>query len=336
MKQKVWFKYCSAAAVAMLAVGLLSGCGNQAETEEQYKIGIVQLTSHEAANTANQGFVQALADHGLAEGESVTFVQRNGQNEQSNLESIAQTFINEEVDLICAVSTSTAQVMASATEEIPIVGTAITDYVEAKLVESNEVPAYNVTGTSDQNPVEKQGELILQLVPDAKTVGVIYNSSEINSQLQVAWLEQYLQQQGIVLEKGAFSNISDMQQAAANLVDQVDAIYLPTDNTVASGVPQVIAITEAAKLPVICGEVGQVEGGGTATYGIDYYKLGYKTGEMAVRILKDGADPAEMPIEYADEEDLTLVINQGEAERIGLSIPQELLEQAQIVETKTN
>lgn len=120
------------------------------------------------------------------------------------------------------------------------------------------------------------------------------------------------------------------------MVDQVDVIYLPTDNTVASGVPQVIAITEAAKLPVICGEVGQVEGGGTATYGIDYYKLGYKTGEMAVRILKDGADPAEMPIEYADEEDLTLVINQGEAERIGLSIPQELLEQAQIVETKIN
>lgn len=159
------------------------------------------------ANTANQGFVQALADHGLTEGESVTFVQRNGQNEQSNLESIAQTFINEEVDLICAVSTSTAQVMASATEEIPIVGTAITDYVEAKLVESNEAPAYNVTGTSDQNPVEKQGELILQLVPDAKTVGVIYNSSEINSQLQVAWLEQYLQQQGIVLEK-AHSPIS--------------------------------------------------------------------------------------------------------------------------------
>lgn len=334
MKHKQRMKCCAVLTIAALAAGLLAGCGAGESAEEQYKVGVVQLVTHGAADVTSDGFVQALADNGLVEGENLTLIARNGQNEQSNLEGIAQTFLNEDVDLICAVSTSTAQVMAAATSEIPIVGAAITNYTEARLVESDEAPGYNVTGTSDQNPVEKQGELLLQLVPTAKTVGVIYNSSEINSQLQVAMMEDYLQQYGVAVQRAAFSNINDLQQVTQNLLGQVDAIYLPTDNTVASSIPQVITITEGAGLPVICSELAQVENGGTATYGIDYYKLGYKTGEMAVKILKEGANPAEMPIAYAEEEDLTLVVNQGEADRIGLTIPQELLEQAQLVETK--
>lgn len=337
MKQKMWKTCGIILIVAALFMGAAAGCGNQNQTEaQQYKVGIVQLVTHDAADATNAGFVQALADYGFVEGENVTFVQRNGQNEQSNLESIAQAFINEDVDLICAVSTSTAQVMAAATDEIPIVGTAITNYEEAKLVKSNDAPGYNVTGTSDQNPIEKQGELLLQLVPDVKTVGIIYNSSEINSQLQVAHMKQYLEQHHVAVQEAAFSNINDMQQVAQSLVGQVEAIYLPTDNTVASSVPQIISVTEEASLPVIGGEIAQVEGGATATYGIDYYKLGYQTGEMAVKILKGEADSATMPIEYADEEDLTLAINQEEAERIGLEIPQELLEQATIIETKAS
>lgn len=335
MKQKRW-KTCGAVlAAAALVMGMAAGCGAQ-QHEEQYKVGIVQLVTHDAADATSTGFIQALADNGLVEGENVTFIQRNGQNEQSNLESIAQSFLNEEVDLICAVSTSTAQVMAAATEEIPIVGTAITNYEEARLVKSNDAPGYNVTGTSDQNPIEKQGELLLQLVPEAKKVGILYNSSEINSQLQVANMKQYLAQYGVEVQDAAFSNINDMQQVAQHLAGQVDAVYLPTDNTVASSMPQIISVTEAAGLPVIGGEVAQVEGGAVATYGIDYYKLGYQTGEMAVKILRGEAEPATMPIEYVSEEDLTLVINQGEAERIGLTIPQELLEQATIMETKTS
>ena len=333
------FKTCCAlVTIAALTVGAVAGCGNQSKQEanqtEQYKIGIVQLVDHKASDTARDGFVAAMADNGFVEGENTTFLERNGQNEQSNLESIAQSFLNEEVDLICAVSTSTAQVMASATSEIPIVGTAITDYEEARLVESNETPGYNVTGTSDRNPIEKQGELILQLVPDVQVVGILYNSSEINSQLQVKAMKQYLQEQGVAVQEGAFANINDMQQTVQNLSETVDVIYLPTDNTVASSIPQVIAVTEDAKIPVICSEVAQVEGGGTATYGIDYYNLGYQTGEMAVKILKGEAEPASMPVEYANEEDLMLVVNQGEADRIGLEIPQELLDTARIVETK--
>ena len=333
MKQKSLKKYFVIFLIAALVCGMLTGCGG-GNDKEMYKIGIVQLVSHGAGEAAADGFKQALLDSGLVEGETVTFIEQNGQNEQSNLESIAQSFISEDVDLICAVSTSTAQVMAAATDEIPIVGTAITNYEETRLVESNEVPGYNVTGTSDQNPIEKQGELLLNLVPDAKTVGIVYNASEVNSQLQVAHMTAYMQSRNVTVVESTFADINHMQQATQALVGKVDAIYLPTDNAVASSMAQVVTVAEEAKLPVICGAITQVEGGGIATYGIDYYKLGYQSGEMALKILNGEAEPAAMPIEFANEEDLALVINKGEADLIGLDIPQELLEQAQFVETK--
>lgn len=333
MKQKSLKKYFAIFLIAALVCGMLTGCGG-GNDKEMYKIGIVQLVSHGAGEAAADGFKQALLDSGLVEGETVTFIEQNGQNEQSNLESIAQSFISEDVDLICAVSTSTAQVMAAATDEIPIVGTAITNYEETRLVESNEVPGYNVTGTSDQNPIEKQGELLLDLVPDAKNVGIVYNASEVNSQLQVANMTAYMQSRNVTVVESTFADINHMQQATQALVGKVDAIYLPTDNAVASSMAQVVTVAEEAKLPVICGAITQVEGGGIATYGIDYYKLGYQSGEMALKILNGEAEPAAMPIEFANEDDLALVINKGEADLIGLDIPQELLEQAQFVETK--
>ena len=333
MKQKSLKKYFVIFLIAALVCGMLTGCGG-GNDKEMYKIGIVQLVSHGAGEAAADGFKQALLDSGLVEGETVTFIEQNGQNEQSNLESIAQSFISEDVDLICAVSTSTAQVMAAATDEIPIVGTAITNYEETRLVESNEAPGYNVTGTSDQNPIEKQGELLLDLVPDAKTVGIVYNASEVNSQLQVAHMTAYMQSRNVTVVESTFADINHMQQATQALVGKVDAIYLPTDNAVASSMAQVVTVAEDAKIPVICGAITQVEGGGIATYGIDYYKLGYQSGEMALKILNGEAEPAAMPIEFANEDDLALVINKGEADLIGLDIPQELLEQAQFVETK--
>ena len=333
MKQKSLKKYFVIFLIAALVCGMLTGCGG-GNDKEMYKIGIVQLVSHGAGEAAADGFKQALLDSGLVEGETVTFIEQNGQNEQSNLESIAQSFISEDVDLICAVSTSTAQVMAAATDEIPIVGTAITNYEETRLVESNEAPGYNVTGTSDQNPIEKQGELLLDLVPDAKNVGIVYNASEVNSQLQVANMTAYMQSRNVTVVESTFADINHMQQATQALVGKVDAIYLPTDNAVASSMAQVVTVAEEAKLPVICGAITQVEGGGIATCGIDYYKLGYQSGEMALKILNGEAEPAAMPIEFANEDDLALVINKGEADLIGLDIPQELLEQAQFVETK--
>ena len=335
MKFKTTLKKCCAVVtMAALATGMMAGCGGGQNEAESHKIGIVKLVTHTAADTATDGFKQALADNGFVEGENLEILEQNGQNEQSNLQSIAQNFINEEVDLICAVSTSTAQVMAAATSDIPIVGTAITNYEEAKLVKSNEEPGYNVTGTSDQNPIERQGELIIELVPDVKSVGIVYNASEVNSQLQVAHMKTYLATKDVAVVESAFSDINNMQQATEALVGKVEAIFLPTDNTVASAIPQVVTIAEQAKLPVICGADTMVEAGGTATYGIDYYNLGYKTGEMAVKILNGDAEPSTMPIEYANEDELTLVINKEEADLIGLEIPQELLDSAKIVETK--
>ena len=333
MKFKTLKKCCAAVTIAAMSMGMLAGCGGQSNAE-MHKIGIVKLVTHTAADTATEGFKQALSDNGFVEGENIQFMEQNGQNEQSNLQSIAQSFVSEDVDLICAVSTSTAQVMAAATTDIPIVGTAITNYEEAKLVESNEAPGFNVTGTSDQNPIEKQGELIIQLVPDVKTVGIVYNASEVNSQLQVAHMKEYLATKGVAVKESAFSDINNMQQATEALVGKVEAIFLPTDNTVATAIPQIVTITEAAKLPVICGADTMVEAGGTATYGINYFDLGYQTGEMAAKILNGEAEPATMPIEYANEEDLTLVINKGEAELIGLEIPEELMNQAEIVVTR--
>lgn len=333
MKLKTLKKCCAVVTLAAMSMGMLAGCGGQSDAETK-KIGIVKLVTHTAADTASEGFKQALADNGFVEGENIKFMEQNGQNEQSNLQSIAQNFINEEVDLICAVSTSTAQVMAAATSDIPIVGTAITNYEEAKLVKSNDAPGYNVTGTSDQNPIERQGELIVELVPDVKSVGIVYNASEVNSQLQVAHMRAYLATKDVAVVESAFSDINNMQQATEALVGKVEAIFLPTDNTVASAIPQVVTIAEQAKLPVICGADTMVEAGGTATYGIDYYNLGYKTGEMAVKILNGEAEPSTMPIEYANEDELTLVINKEEADLIGLEIPQELLDSAKIVETK--
>lgn len=323
--------------MAFMTAGLMTGCGSTNQSgngDESYKIGMVQLVCHDAANISGNGFKDALADNGFVEGENLTIIERNGQNEQSNLEGIAQGFINDDVNLICAISTSASQVMAAATDQIPILGSAVTDYEQAGLVESDEKPGYNVTGTSDQNPVEKQGELLLQLVPDAKNVGVLYNTSEINSKLQVERMEAYMKEHGVKVIRAGFSNINDMQQSQQNIMGKIDALYIPTDNTVASSLPQVITLAEENALPVICSEEAMVEGGGIATYGIDYYKLGYRTGEMAVQILKGEAEPSEMPIVRAADDELTLVINKGEADRIGLAIPEELLKDAKIVETK--
>ena len=323
--------------IAFMIAGFMSGCNSANQSgngEEEYMIGMVQLVCHDAANISGNGFKDALSENGFIEGENLTIVERNGQNEQSNLEGIAQGFINDDVNLICAISTSAAQVMAAATDEIPILGSAVTDYEEAGLVKSNEKPGYNITGTSDQNPVEKQGELLLELVPDAKSVGILYNTSEINSKVQLERMEKYMKEHNVKVVRAGFSNINDMQQTQQNIMGKVDAIYIPTDNTVASSLAQVVTLAEEYKTPVICGETAQVEGGGIATYGIDYYQLGYRTGEMAAKILKGEAEPSEMPIEYASDDELTLVINKGEADRIGLTVPQDLLDKAKIVETK--
>ena len=234
------------------------------------------------------------------------------------------------MDLICAIATPAAQTVANATKDIPIVGTAITDYVGAKLAASNEKPGGNVTGTSDMNPIKEQIDLLMKLKPEAKTIGVIYCSSEVNSEVQVKAMQEYAESKGLTVKVATISTVNDIQQAAQSLVGSVDAFYEPTDNVIASAMPTLVAITDAAKLPIICGEPNMVKAGGLATYGIDYYKLGVQTGHMAADILEGKRKPADMSIELA--KDLKITINKADAARLGITIPEDVLKDADLVE----
>ena len=338
-KQSKWMKGIAVAAIAAMSMGMLAGCGGdtgnkQEKTDGQtYKIGVVQLMQHGALDQANQGMIDGLKDNGFEKGKNLEIDQQNAQGDQSNLQSISQQFVSNEVDLILAIATPAAQVMASATEEIPIVGTAITSYVDAGLVQSDEAPGTNVTGTSDMNPVEAQINLLLQLVPDAKTVGTIYTASEKNSEVQVAILKSVCEAKGLAVEERTISSVNDIQQAAQSLVNEVDVLWLPTDNNVASAMPKVVGVTDEAGLATICGEESMVRAGGTATYGFSYYKLGYNAGVMAAQILKSEGVPAEMPIGYMPEEDCVAIVNTDALTALNLEAPAELMENATQVTT---
>ncbi len=317
---------------ALLAASLVAGCGSQAGNsgDKTYNIGIVQLVEHNALDAANKGFVDGLKERGFEEGKNLTIDRQNAQADQSNLQNIAQHFVSAKMDLICAIATPAAQTVANATHDIPIVGTAITDYVGAKLAQSNEKPGGNVTGTSDMSPIKDQIDLLLKLKPTAKTIGVIYCSSEVNSEIQVKAMQEYAESKGLTVKVATISTVNDIQQAAQSLVGSVDAFYEPTDNVIASAMPTLMDITNAAKIPVICGEPNQVKAGGLATYGVDYYQLGVQTGHMAADILEGKAKPGDMAIELP--KNLRITINKKNADTIGLTIPEDVLKDADIVE----
>ncbi|MGL5206038.1 MAG: ABC transporter substrate binding protein [Acidaminococcaceae bacterium] len=313
----------------VMALGLLAGCGGEkkaAPEKKMVKVGIVQLVEHSALDAANKGFVDGMAANGYKENENVTYDRQNAQADQSNLQNIAQRFVSGKMDLICAIATPAAQTMANATKEIPIVGTAITDYAEAKLVASNKEPKGNVTGTTDMNPIKEQVDLMLKIMPQTKNVGVVYSSSEVNSQLQVKILKEVLAAKNINVIEATVSNVNDIQQAAQSLVGKVDTVYAPTDNVIASAMPTLAAITDEAKIPVFCGEGGMVKAGGLATVGIDYYKLGLQTGAMAARILSGKEKPAAMAIE--SQKEMQTIVNEEAAKKLGITIPADVLKAA--------
>lgn len=293
-----------------------------------YHIGIIQLSEHPALDSAREGFIQALADAGYEEGKNITIDEQNAQNEQANLKTISQRFVQDKADLVLAVATPAAQSIATETTEIPILGTAITDYVEVGLAVSNDAPGGNVSGTSDRTPVKEQLDLMKELIPNVKTIGILYNSSEANSEIQANMAKEAAEALGLSYEVGTITNINDIPQTVQSLLNKVDAMYIPTDNTFASGIATVVSLTNEAKIPVIVGENNVCKGGGLATVGIDYNKLGYQTGEMAVRIL-EGEDISKMPIEFMETKDVC--INLDTAKAIGLTIPDSVMERAAII-----
>jgi putative tryptophan/tyrosine transport system substrate-binding protein len=313
-------------AIFILAITLIlvmSGCAGQGGSDTK-SIGIIQYVEHVALDSAREGFIDALEDNGYVDGENITIDVQNAQADQSNLSTISDRFVSNKVDLVLAIATPAAQSIAGKTTDIPILGTAITDYEAAKLVASNEAPGGNVSGTTDMNPIKEQIDLLVKLVPDAKTVGVIYTSSEDNSIVQAAIAKEAIEALGLTYTEVTVTNSNEVQQATQNIVEKCDAIYLPTDNVLASSMPIVHGVTIESGTPVICGESGMVEGGGFATLGINYYDLGYKTGLMAIPVLEGEAEPATMPIESADGFDFA--INGAVANELGIEIPEDLAE----------
>ena len=306
-----------------------------AEEEKTYKIGVCQLMEHDALDATYNGFVEGLKEAGYEEGKNLEIDLNNAQGDQSNCATIASKLKNDGCDLIFAIATPAAQACANEITDTPILISAVTDPAASGLVDSNEAPGANITGTSDLTPVASQIEMIQKLVPDAKTVGVFYTSSETNSKLQADMAIEAGEKLGYTMETYTVSQSSEIQQVVESMVGKIDALYIPTDNLLASNMPTVSMVANQAKIPTICGESGMVENGGLITNGINYFDLGVLTGKQAAEIL-EGADPATMPIEYCPEDSYTYTVNEDTAAEIGIEIPEEFLQDSEEVETEAS
>ena len=255
-----------------------------------------------------------------AAGINYTIDQQNAQNDQSACQTIAEKLVNDGNDLILAIATPAAQAVAGATEEIPVLVTAVTDPADAGLVASNEAPGNNISGTSDLTPVKEQIELLTKLLPEAKKVGILYCSAESNSEFQADLATAACTEAGLETEIFTVSSSNEIQQVVESMVGKVDVLYAPTDNTIAAGMATVTMVANDNGLPTICGEEGMVDAGVLATYGINYYEIGYMAGEMAVDILVNGADVSTMPIGYLSADKCTLKTNQETADMLNIDL----------------
>ncbi len=307
----------SAGAATLLALAACGGnTGNGGSSDKTYKVGVLQLTEHSALDAANKGFIAALDESGL----KYEADQQNAQNDQSACATIASKFVGDGKDLIFVIATPAAQAVAGATSDIPIVGTAITDYAGAKLVKDNDKPGTNVTGTSDMNPVDDQIAMLHKILPNAKKVGLLFASNEANSEIQIEMAEAALDKLGLSHDRYTVSNSNEIQSVVESMVGKVDAVYSPTDNTIAAGMAQVGQIAKENKLPIIPGEKGMCEAGGLCTLSIDYTELGHMAGEMAVKILRGENKPEDMAIEQEDASKLEVVKNDDMAQALGIDL----------------
>lgn len=301
-------------------------CGSaRAAEEKNLTIGITQIVEHPALDAARQGFMDALREQGYVEGKNVTYDVQIAQGNMATANSIAKALVGGNVDLIHAIATPTAQAAVNATKTIPIVISSVTDPVGAGLVQSLEKPGANVTGTTDRSPIERQLDLILEIQPKAKRLGFIYNSGEDNSVSSLKQVKEEAAKRGIEVVEATVSNSSGVFPAAKSLVGKVDAIHIPTDNTVVSAFESVVKVCEDNDIALFAADVDSVPRGAIAAIAIDYYRLGRQSGDMAVRVLK-GAAPATMPVETL--QDLKLVVNPKGAEKMGVTIPEAVLKRA--------
>ena len=302
--------------MGLTAIGMMASA---VSAEGSYKIGICQLTQHEALEQATKGFQDYISEK---LGDKVTFDVQNASGELANCVTVMNAFVSEDMDLILANSTPVLQAAVSATDTIPVLGTSVTDYPAAlDLNEWDGVVGTNVSGTSDCAPLQQQAEMIMELFPEAKAVGVLYCSAEPNSRYQTDIIKSSLEELGCTAEvkEYTFTGTDDIAAVTTTAAENCDVIYIPTDNTAASNTELINNICEPAKVPVICGEKGVCEGCGIATLTIDYYELGQITGEMAVDILENGTDISQMPVRQAEHVKKCYVPER--CEKLGLEIP---------------
>ncbi|MDY5122961.1 MAG: ABC transporter substrate-binding protein [Treponema sp.] len=290
--------------------------------QKAIKIGVIQLVEHSALDANYKGFVDGLAEAGYVDGKNIKIDYQNAQGEQANCVTIAEKLINDRDDLIFAIATPAAQAVANLTQKTPILISSVTDPESAKLVKSNKLPGTNVTGTSDLTPCAAQMDLLKKLFPEAKTVGMLFCSSEQNSYFQIKIAEEACDKLGLKYVEATVSNSNEIQQVVQSLCGKVDVIYTPTDNMIAAGMSLVSQVATENKIPTIVGEEGMVKNGGLATYGVNYYELGKQTAKMAVEILEGRSKPADMPIQYLDK--CNLAVNEEIAKKLGITIPADL------------
>ena len=304
----------------------LAGCGGSGSgsagssstdgDDKTYKIGVLQLTEHPALDAANDGIVAALDDSGI----KYKIDQQNAQNDQSACATIASKLVGDGDDLIFVIATPAAQAVAAATQDIPIVGTAITDYAASGLVADNDAPGGNLTGSSDMNPVDEQIAMLQKVLPDAKHVGMLYCTAEANSVIQVEMAEAACDAAGLTHDRYTVSSSNEIQSVVESMVGKVDAVYAPTDNTIAAAAAQIGQIAKEGKLPIVAGEENMCSQMGICTLSIDYEELGRMAGKMGVEILTEGKKPADMPIQHEDATTLKVVKNEEMAEALGIDL----------------
>lgn len=314
MKMKKLLSAVMALTLAAATCVSLSGCGKKSA---KYTVGICQLVQHEALDAATKGFKDALKEK---LGDDVEFDEQNAANDSATCATIANQFVSNKVDLIMANATPALQAAAAATADIPIVATSITDYATAlEISDWTGKTGKNITGSADLAPLDKQAEMIKELFPNAKKVGILYNSGEANSKYQSTVVTAALKELDIEAKEYTSADSNDLASVVTTACAEVDVIYIPTDNTMASNTGIVNNIAEPAKVPVVAGEVGICKGCGVATLSIDYYSIGKKAGEMAYEILVNGAKPGEMEIEYSDT--LTKQYMASRCKTLGITIP---------------
>jgi len=309
--------------ILAIALPVTTGCGPSLT-----KIGITQIVTHPALDANRQGFIDQMAEEGFVEGENVEYDYRTPEGDMSIAASIAQKFVSDKVDLILAIATPTSQACVKAIEgtDIKLVFGSVTDPVAAGLVDSWDKPGGSVTGISDWAEVGTQVQLVVDIIPGVKKLGVIYNAGEVNSKVQVDELEKVAPGLGIEeIVKATAATTADVLAAAQSLVGRVDVIWVPTDNTVVSAFESVVKVCEDNEIPLFAADVATVERGAIGTPGIDYYQLGRECGQVAARILQ-GENPADIPVKKVDMTDLFL--NPSAAERMGVTIPQSVLDTA--------